>query len=45
MQALGAANVSATHCTGEAAMHVFRDVFGRRYVSAGVGAVIDLPLA
>ena len=44
MQAMGVANVSATHCTGEAAMHVFRDVFGDRYVSAGVGAVIDLPL-
>lgn len=45
MQAIGVAYVSATHCTGEAAAHVFRDVFGDRYVSAGVGAVIDLPLA
>ena len=45
MQAMGVAHVSATHCTGEAAAHVFRDVFGDRCVSAGVGAVIDLPLA
>jgi 7,8-dihydropterin-6-yl-methyl-4-(beta-D-ribofuranosyl)aminobenzene 5'-phosphate synthase len=45
VQAMGVAHVSATHCTGEAATHVFRDVFGDRYVSAGVGAVIDLPLA
>ena len=45
MQAMGVAHVSATHCTGDAATHAFRDVFGNRYVSAGVGAVIDLPLA
>jgi 7,8-dihydropterin-6-yl-methyl-4-(beta-D-ribofuranosyl)aminobenzene 5'-phosphate synthase len=45
MEAMGVAHVSATHCTGEAAAHAFRDVFGDRYVTAGVGAVIDLPLA
>lgn len=45
MQAMGIAHVSATHCTGEAAAHIFRDVFGDRYASAGVGAVINLPLA
>jgi len=45
MRAMGVEHVSATHCTGEAATHVFRDVFENRYVSAGVGAVIDLPLA
>ena len=44
MQAMGVAYVSPTHCTGEAAVHVFRDVFGDRYVSAGVGAVIKLPI-
>jgi 7,8-dihydropterin-6-yl-methyl-4-(beta-D-ribofuranosyl)aminobenzene 5'-phosphate synthase len=43
MQAMGVARVSATHCTGKAAVRVFRDVFGDRYVNAGVGAVIDLP--
>ena len=43
MQGKGVAYVSATHCTGEAAARVFRDVFRDRYVSAGVGAVIDLP--
>ena len=45
MKAMGVAYVCPTHCTGEAAVHVFRDVFGDRYVSAGVGAVIKLPLA
>jgi 7,8-dihydropterin-6-yl-methyl-4-(beta-D-ribofuranosyl)aminobenzene 5'-phosphate synthase len=43
MQAMGVAYVSATHCTGKTAVRVFRDVFGDRYVNAGVGAVIDLP--
>jgi metal-dependent hydrolase (beta-lactamase superfamily II) len=45
MQAMGVAHVSPTHCTGEAAVPVFRDVFGDRCVTAGVGAVIDLPIA
>lgn len=44
MQALGVAYAGATHCTGDAAIHVFRDVFGDRYAGAGVGAVINLPL-
>jgi len=43
MQAMGVAHVSATHCTGRTAKRVFRDVFGDRCVTAGVGAVIDLP--
>ncbi len=45
MQAMGLAYVSPTHCTGEAAVRVFRDVFRDRYVSAGVGAIINLPVA
>jgi 7,8-dihydropterin-6-yl-methyl-4-(beta-D-ribofuranosyl)aminobenzene 5'-phosphate synthase len=44
MQALGVEHVSAAHCTGDAATHAFRDVFGDRYVDAGAGAVIQLPL-
>jgi 7,8-dihydropterin-6-yl-methyl-4-(beta-D-ribofuranosyl)aminobenzene 5'-phosphate synthase len=44
MQSLGVAHVSATHCTGEAAAHVFRDVFGERYVAAGVGAILEAPI-
>ncbi len=44
MQAMGVAYVSATHCTGKTAKAVFRDVFGDRYVRAGVGAVIELPI-
>ncbi|MFB3786059.1 MAG: MBL fold metallo-hydrolase [bacterium] len=43
MQMMGVAYVSATHCTGDTAIRVFRDVFGDRYVSAGAGAEIDLP--
>jgi 7,8-dihydropterin-6-yl-methyl-4-(beta-D-ribofuranosyl)aminobenzene 5'-phosphate synthase len=45
MQALGVTRVSATHCTGEAAIAVFREVFGEGFVSAGSGAVITLPFA
>ena len=44
MQAMGVGYVSATHCTGAAAAHVFHSVFGDHYVNAGVGAVLDLPL-
>ena len=43
MQALGVAHVSATHCTGSLASHVFRTVFGDRYLDPGVGTVISLP--
>ena len=43
MQTLGVAHVSATHCTGTVASHIFRTVFGDRYVDAGVGTVISLP--
>ncbi|MBN1505609.1 MAG: MBL fold metallo-hydrolase [Sedimentisphaerales bacterium] len=43
MQAMGVAYVSPTHCTGKNAIRVFHDVFGDRYVKAGVGTVIDLP--
>lgn len=45
IKALGAAHVSATHCSGESAAHVFREIFGNDYVSAGVGAVIKLPFS
>lgn len=43
MQTLGVAHVSATHCTGAVASHIFHTVFGDRYVDAGVGTVISLP--
>jgi 7,8-dihydropterin-6-yl-methyl-4-(beta-D-ribofuranosyl)aminobenzene 5'-phosphate synthase len=42
MKAMGVARVSATHCTGESAAAAFRDVFGDRYVDAGVGSVIEV---
>jgi len=44
LQGLGVVNVSATHCTGNIAAHIFRSVFAEHYVPAGVGAVIDIPL-
>jgi 7,8-dihydropterin-6-yl-methyl-4-(beta-D-ribofuranosyl)aminobenzene 5'-phosphate synthase len=45
MRSMGVAHVSAAHCSGEVAVHSFRDIFGDPYVSAGVGAVIECPLA
>ena len=44
MQAMGVAYVSPTHCTGEAAVHIFRErLRGPLRERAGVGAVIKLP--
>ena len=45
LQGLGVVNVSATHCTGNIAAHIFHSVFAEHYVPAGVGAVIEVPLA
>jgi len=45
MQALGVAHVSATHCTGSLAAHVFHTVFGDGYVDTGVGSVVSVPFA
>jgi 7,8-dihydropterin-6-yl-methyl-4-(beta-D-ribofuranosyl)aminobenzene 5'-phosphate synthase len=42
MKAMGVARVGATHCTGEVAKAVFREVFGDRFVDGGVGSVIEV---
>jgi 7,8-dihydropterin-6-yl-methyl-4-(beta-D-ribofuranosyl)aminobenzene 5'-phosphate synthase len=44
MKALGIARVCAAHCSGESAVHVFRSIFGERFVSGGVGRVLECPL-
>jgi 7,8-dihydropterin-6-yl-methyl-4-(beta-D-ribofuranosyl)aminobenzene 5'-phosphate synthase len=42
MKAMGVTRVSGAHCTGGAAVAIFRDVFGDHYIDAGVGAVIEV---
>lgn len=34
--------IAPSHCTGEAAMEYFRDLFGNRFVYGGLGAVFDV---
>ena len=41
-KALGVQRVGATHCTGDAAIEMFRTAFGRDFVELGVGRTIDL---
>ncbi len=37
---IGTEYISATHCTGRAGIKVFKEVFGERYIEAGVGREI-----
>jgi 7,8-dihydropterin-6-yl-methyl-4-(beta-D-ribofuranosyl)aminobenzene 5'-phosphate synthase len=39
---LGVQRVGATHCTGDAAIAMFRKAFGQNFVELGVGRKIDL---
>ena len=39
---LGVQRVGATHCTGDAAIAMFRLAFGQRFVELGVGRKIDI---
>ncbi|WP_161626902.1 MBL fold metallo-hydrolase [Desulfospira joergensenii] len=39
---LGVLNVSATHCTGDRAIELFKKAYGRHYIPTGVGAVLTL---
>ena len=39
---LGVEQITPTHCTGEDAMAVFRDIFGSDYLEAGAGQVFRL---
>ncbi len=38
-------NLAPGHCTGEPAQGVFRNMWGDRYLYAGLGSVIELPAA
>lgn len=42
MKAAGVAWAGPTHCTGEEAIAVFREVYGDHFVRAGAGAVIEV---
>lgn len=40
---MGVRKCSATHCTGDPAIKLFREAYGDDYLTAGTGAVIPLP--
>ena len=40
LRRLGVERVGATHCTGEAAMSVFKEAYGEDWVQAGAGRVL-----
>jgi len=42
LKELGVNRCGATHCTGEAAIGLFRKEFGREFIEMGVGRVIDI---
>jgi 7,8-dihydropterin-6-yl-methyl-4-(beta-D-ribofuranosyl)aminobenzene 5'-phosphate synthase len=44
LQSLGVEKVGPSHCTGDAATALFRQAWGKNFVEAGLGAVIELPL-
>ena len=39
---LGVKKVGPTHCTGNKAIQLFKDAFGKNYVKMGVGKVIKI---
>jgi 7,8-dihydropterin-6-yl-methyl-4-(beta-D-ribofuranosyl)aminobenzene 5'-phosphate synthase len=43
LQSLNVQRVSPTHCTGDAAIALFAEVFGDGYIPGGVGTIIQLP--
>jgi 7,8-dihydropterin-6-yl-methyl-4-(beta-D-ribofuranosyl)aminobenzene 5'-phosphate synthase len=42
LKALGVAQVAPSHCTGDRAIAMFRDAWGKDFLDSGCGAVIDL---
>jgi 7,8-dihydropterin-6-yl-methyl-4-(beta-D-ribofuranosyl)aminobenzene 5'-phosphate synthase len=40
---LGVTKVAPSHCTGEMASNMFKEVWGDDYIKSGCGTVIDLP--
>lgn len=43
LQALGVEKVAPSHCTGDAAIALFREAWGKDFVEGGLGAVIGVP--
>jgi 7,8-dihydropterin-6-yl-methyl-4-(beta-D-ribofuranosyl)aminobenzene 5'-phosphate synthase len=43
LKALGVKKVAPSHCTGERAINMLRDVRGEDFVEAGAGAIIETP--
>jgi 7,8-dihydropterin-6-yl-methyl-4-(beta-D-ribofuranosyl)aminobenzene 5'-phosphate synthase len=40
---LGVTRVSATHCTGNLAISLFREAFGTNYIAMGTGRIVAIP--
>ena len=40
---LGVKNVAPSHCTGEKAIALFREAWGKHFLEGGAGAVIEVP--
>lgn len=43
LRQLGVRQVAPSHCTGDEAMTLFRETWGRDFIDGGCGAVIELP--
>lgn len=43
LKALGIEQVASSHCTGDAAMEMFREAWGENFIEGGLGAHITLP--
>jgi 7,8-dihydropterin-6-yl-methyl-4-(beta-D-ribofuranosyl)aminobenzene 5'-phosphate synthase len=42
LKKLGVEKVAPSHCTGDTARKLFRDLWGQNFVESGLGAIIDL---
>lgn len=45
IQSLGVEKIGPTHCTGDKAIAVFRDAWGKNFISMGAGKQIQLPVS
>lgn len=43
LKALGVKKVAPSHCTGDNAIHMFRDAWADDFIEGGLGAVIEVP--
>lgn len=39
---LGVSKVGATHCTGDHAIELFKEAYGKNFIRLGVGKVIEI---